>query len=556
MVTKVFMFIVKNKFKSASGKVYYSTLLRKSYREGNKVKKKTIANLSKCSEAEIELLQKFLKGKDDFQMVSEVEKSEIKLIQGKSIGGVHVLYEVAKRLGILKALGNGFHSQLSLWLIIARILEQGSRLSATRLDAYYDIASVIGLKRGFDENNLYDCLKWLSENQQAIENSLFSQKKHSTKFYWYDVTSSYLEGEYNQLAAFGYDRDKKKRKRIIVVGLLCQENGDPISIEAFKGNTQDTQTIESQILKLKNRFQCQTFAVVGDRGMIRNKQKSLLKEHGLHYITALSMPEITSLINEEFLSPNEFEYHLKSFSKDNVRYIYRRNTERALETQRQRQERFETVQRKVNQENQKLKEKIQTSALIAKKRIKKYLQKLCIHEWVMVNVVKRQLVLTIENDKLEKKAKLDGCYVWTTDLNKEEISDREVYKRYKDLKYVEEDFRTLKTTWLEMRPLYVRTEESTRGHLFVTMLAYMIIKELRANWKELNKTMQEGLRELSLLCRNHMVFPSNQKIDCIPEPNESMAVLLRSANVPLLAQYKEVHVPVITRCKVRKLVKS
>lgn len=360
------MFIVRNKFKSASGKVYHSTLLRKSYREGGKVKKKTIANLSKCSEAEIELLQNFLKRKNDIEGVVEVEKSGIKLIQGKSIGGVHVLYEVAKRLGIVKVLGNSFQAQLSLWLIIARILKQGSRLSAARLDTSCDIASVIGLKRGFDENNLYDCLKWLSQNQQIIEDSLFHQKEHSNKFYLYDVTSSYLEGECNELATFGYDRDKKKRKRIIVVGLLCQENGNPISIEAFKGNTQDTQTVESQIAKLKNRFQCQSVAVVGDRGLIRDKQKTLLKQHGLNYITALTLPEVTSLINEGCFSLDDFEHDLKSFSKDGLRYIYRRNTDRARETQRQRQERLDTVQRKINQENSRLKEKLQASAHVAK----------------------------------------------------------------------------------------------------------------------------------------------------------------------------------------------
>lgn len=151
---------------------------------------------------------------------------------------------------------------------------------------------------------------------------------------------------------------------------------------------------------------------------------------------------------------------------------------------------------------------------------------------------------------------MDGCYVWTTDLKESEISDRETYRKYKDLKYVEENFRTLKTTFLNMRPLYVRTETSTRGHLLVTMLAYMIVRELRANWKHLNKTVKEGLDELSLLCRNEMVLSSTQKIDCIPEPNESMTALLKAANVPFLIHCKEVNVPVVTRHKVRKDAKS
>jgi transposase len=544
------MFIVRNTIKRPSGKVYHSVLLRKSYREGNKVKKKTIANLSSCSEDEISLLQAFLKQKKDG--VNLIENQRFRLLQGKSIGGVYVLYALAKRLGIVDALGSGFDAQLALWLVIARILEQGSRLSATRLDSHYDIASVVGLTRGFDENNLYDCLKWLSKNQQEIEDSLFNRKEHSTKFYWYDVTSSYLEGKTNELAAFGYNRDKKTRKRIIVVGLLCEKNGDPISIEAFKGNTQDTQTIESQILKLKNRFQCRSIAIVGDRGLIRCKQKTLIKKHGLHYISALTLPEVNSLINNEFIRLQDFTQDLKSFKKDEIRYIYRRNKERALETQKQRQERFETAQRKVNQENKRLKERHKASALIAKKRIKKILKKLCLFEWVSVNVVKRQLVLKIDEERLKKKSEMDGCYIWTTDLSEDEASDREVYERYKDLKYVEDDFRTLKTSFLDVRPLYVRTKESTKGHLLVTMLAHMIVKELRSLWTEFNKTVYEALDELSMLCRNYIVFSNGHRVDCIPESTQSMEELLRAANVTMPNHLEEIKVPVVTRHKIRK----
>lgn len=553
------MFIVRNTIKRMSGKVYHSVLLRKSYREGKKVKKRTIANLSSCSEEEIALLQKFLKNKDagnddGADGIKGFENKSFRLLQGKSIGGVYALHLLAKRLGIVNALGSGFHAQLALWLIIARILEQGSRLSATRLHARYDIAPVIGLKRGFDENNLYDCLSWLSKNQQKIEDSLFNYKEHSTKFYWYDVTSSYLEGEHNALAAFGYNRDMKKRKRIIVVGLLCEKNGDPISIEAFKGNTQDTQTVESQILKLKTRFRCQSIAVIGDRGLIRDKQKSLLNEHGLHYISALTMPETKSLMNKGHISLQDFTQDLKSFSKDGMRYIYRRNAERALETQKDRQERFETALRKVDQENQRLREKGNASALKAKKRIQKVLKKLCVYEWVSVNVVKRQLILRIEKELLKKKAEMDGCYVWTTDLSEDEASDREVYERYKDLKYVEDDFRTLKTTLLEIRPIYVRSEESTRGHLLVTMLAHMLVRELRAQWMKFDKTTSEALDEISLLCRDYIILPSGRKIDCIPEPNESQAGLLQAINVTIPHHFEEVDVPVVTRRKVRKSV--
>lgn len=468
------------------------------------------------------------------------------------MGGIYVLYSIAKRLGIVEALGNSFHGKLALWLIFSRILEQGSRLSATRLNSQYDIASVIGLDRGFDENNLYDSLHWLDDNQVQIEDSLFKRKRPSQSFYWYDVTSSYLEGMYNQLATFGYNRDKKSRKRIIVVGLLCQDKGDPVSIEAFKGNTQDTQTFENQLKKLKERFGCKSITVVCDRGLIREKQKKLLKEYNYHYITALPMPQIHSLIKAGLVDLKNFTSELQFFCHDDRRYIYRCNPDRALETQKQRQERFETAQRKVNQENSRLECLTQASAYCAKKRIQKVLKKLCLFEWVSVSIYQKRLVLTIDENKLMKKSEMDGCYIWTTDLTEQEASNREIYERYKDLKYIEDDFRSFKTSFLEIRPLFVRSEASTRGHLVVVMLAHLILRELRAGWISFNKTVEEILGELSLICQNIIQFSNDRKINRIPIPNGEMMALLDAVRVKIPTSIEEVKVPVVTRRKVRK----
>lgn len=546
------MFIVKNTSKHKSGKVYHSVLLRQSYREDGKVKKRTIANLSNCTEEEINAINHALKNKSS--MLTPNQDNDFEIIQGRSIGSVHVLHTIAERLGIIDALGSSYHAKLALWLVIARILEQGSRLSATRLDGQYDIASVIGLNRGFDENNLYECLHWLTENQNKIEDFLFNRKKQSHKFYWYDVTSSYLEGIHNELAFFGYDRDKKKRKRIIVVGLLCQDQGEPISIEVFKGNTQDTQTFESQVLKLKNRFGCESITIVSDRGLIREKQKKLLNELGLHYVTALPMPQILSVIHNGLVQLEDFKEDLRSFYHDGRRYIYRRNPDRALETRHQRQERFETAQRKVDQENQRLEERLKASSFAARRRIQKVLKRLCIFEWVVVTIEKRRLVLTINEERLKKKSELDGCYIWTTDLTDKEASDREIFERYKDLKYIEDDFRTFKTNFLEVRPIFVRSEESTRGHLVVVMLAHMILRELRTSWSHFNKTVEEILNELSFLCRQTIQYTGGKTLEYIPRPNENMNALLSAVNVTMPNSIQELKVKVVTRHKVRKSV--
>jgi transposase len=541
------MFLVRNT-KRISGKIYKSVLLRESYREDKKVKKRTIANLSHCSEEQIDAISWALKNKSSLP----IPKEEFQIIQGRSIGGVYVLNEIANRLGISKALGASFHAKLALWLVIARILEQGSRLSATRLDNQYDIASVIGLKRGFDENNLYDCLHWLNQNQTQIENCLFNQKKQSKQFYWYDVTSSYLEGIHNELAAFGYNRDQKKRKRIIVVGLLCQETGDPISIEAFRGNTQDTQTFESQLIKLKKRFGCESITIVCDRGIIREKQKKLLSEYGFHYITALPMRQITPLLDANIIVPEQFTNELQSKVHDDRRYIYRCNPERALETQKQRQERLDTAQRRIDQENLRLREKPKSSTYSAKRRSQKYLKKLYLYEWVTISIKNRQLFLEVDEEALKIKSKFDGCYVWTTDWSEEQVSTREIYEQYKNLKYIEDDFRTFKTSFLEIRPIFVRSEESTRGHLLIIMLAHMIVRELKKAWESFNKTVEEGLVELSLLCRQKIQYSGGKTIDCIPTPNEGISALLKAVNIKMPQIFEEKKVAVVTRHKVRK----
>ena len=546
------MYIAEIKCKKPSGKVFKTTLLRQSYREGGRVKSKTIANISSCSEEEINLLGTFLKAKDK---VSEIQTcGPVSVTPGKSIGSIVVLNEVSKRLGIVDALGTSFNAQLALWLIFSRILEQGSRLSAARLHLNYDIASVIKLKRGFDENNLYDSLHWLSENQKEIEDSLFYNKKSSQQFYWYDVTSSYFEGKHNDFAAFGYNRDKKQKKRSVVIGLLCQENGDPISIEGFKGNTQDTQTFESQLIKLKNRFKCKSITLVCDRGLIQEKQKKLLKEYNFNYITALPMKQIKPLLRDGVIKYENFVSELKSFSHNNRRHIYRRNPERAEEAKILRQERQKAAEEKVKAENNKLKTQPKSVQEAAKTRIQAKLMSLCVTDWLHLSEKDREFTLTIDHEKLKEISAFDGCYIWTTDLAESDLSDYEVYQHYKDLKYVEDDFRSLKTAFLEIRPIHVRTKKSTEGHLLVTMLAHMILRELRKAWGSINKTVEEILKELYLLCRNTIQIGDVQRIECISTPNVQMAELLKAINVEM-PNIDVVEVPVVSRRKVRKDVK-
>ena len=294
-------------------------------------KKRTIANLSNCTPQEISAIKLALNHKDNLGVLGSLSES-IELKEGLSVGAVWCVSQVARELGIEKSLGNDFQGKLAMWQVIARVINQGSRLSAVRLAQVHAAGEVLDLKRGFDENDLYENLAWLAENQGEIEQKLFELRRggKKPKLFLYDVTSSYLEGEQNYFGAHGYNRDGKKGKKQIVIGLLCDEDGEAVSTEVFFGNTQDTQTFAPQVRKIAERFGCKEVTLVGDRGMIKTLQIEQLPE-GFHYITAITKPQIEALVNKGILQLGLFEDKLCEVQENGVRYILRRNPVRAEE---------------------------------------------------------------------------------------------------------------------------------------------------------------------------------------------------------------------------------
>jgi len=286
------MYIEKTKLK-VKDKVYQQTLLRESYREPgaqrSKVKKRTLLNLTHCKPSEVKALQVALKYKNDPEKLTKLLDSEIEQRQGLSIGAVWVLHHLVQDSGLIKVFGRSREAMLCIWMIMARLIDQGSRLSAVRLAEEHGICELLGLD-DFDENDLYNALDWLCDNQAAIEQKLFKQYYGEEKpsLFLYDVTSSYLEGQQNELADWGYNRDKKRGKKQVVIGLLCDDQGRPVSIRVFKGNTLDFKTMGDQIKKVAEEFGCHQVTMVGDRGMIKSGQIEELGEAGFNYITAIT----------------------------------------------------------------------------------------------------------------------------------------------------------------------------------------------------------------------------------------------------------------------------
>jgi len=512
-------------------KIYTRHLLRESYREGKKVKKRTIANLTACSLEEIEAIRLALRHKKDLTQLSAQDKAVFK--QGLSVGSVWLLYDMARQLGIADALGPTRQGKLALWQVLARVIDQGSRLSAVRLAGSHAACDVLGLEK-FDEDNLYDNLDWLCDNQALIEDRLFAgiKKTGLPGLYLYDVTSSYLEGTDNELAAFGYNRDGKKGKRQIVIGLLCNAFGLPLSIEVFTGNTQDTRTFASQIKKAAERFGEGDVTFVGDRGMIKSEQVEELGEYGFHYITAITKPQIETLIKSGVIQLNLFDQRLAEVLGDNgIRYVLRRNPARAEEIRKSREDKLKSLRKELSKQNEYLKEHPLAKVATAMKRLNEKCHRLKLSGWITVSKDDRNLVLGIDDEALKKESKLDGCYVLKSDLSPETATKEIIHNRYKDLCLVESAFRSSKTVNLELRPIHVRLASRTRGHVFVVMLAYRIIQELAVRWQDMDVTVEEGIKELSTLCAQEVSFNGKQYCNQIPKPRPSVGKLIDAARV-------------------------
>ena len=362
--------------------------------------------------------------------------------------------------------------------------------------------------------------------------------------------SSYLEGEKNAFAAFGYDRDGKRGKRQIVIGLLCDETGTALSIEVFPGNTKDTATFGSQVRKVAERFGGDVVTFVGDRGMIKSEQIAELQKEDFHYITAITKPQIKKLLKTGLFQMSLFDQDLAEVEDfEGVRYVLRRNPFRVKEIAQTRQSKLAAVQRKVDERNLYLAEHPRAQVQVARRKVKEKIEQLKLSEWLSESADEREIRLNEDPAALAEETKLDGCYVLKTDLDKQAASKEVVHDRYKDLSLVEWAFRCSKTANLEVRPLYVRTDSHTRGHVFVVMLSYLIIAELARCWQSLDMTIKEGLKELDTFCATQLVIKGEVRCHRLPEPRESVARLLHAAQVVLPEILPSKGVVVTTRKK-------
>ena len=469
-------------------------LLRESYREAGKVRKRTLLNLSDWPHERIAGFKALLKG----GTVISKDQDAITIIRSLPHGHVDAALGTARQIGLDRLLGprpapaqpgGNRCRDLILALVVSRIVDPGSKLAAARALSPDTASSSLGEQLGLgvvDEDELYSALDWLAVRQPAIEAALAKRHLSGGTLVLYDVSSSYLEGRCCPLAQFGYSRDGKRGKLQIVYGLLCAGDGCPVAIEVFAGSTADPATLPSQVTKLKERFGLDHVVLVGDRGMITQARISEdIKSAGLDWITALRAPAIRALLKGGALQMSLFDDRdmagITSPEFPGERLIVCRNRALAAERARKREDLLAATERDlariaaaVARKRQPLRGKaeigLEIGAVLDKHKMAKHFA---------LDITDTSFSFARKTEEITGEAALDGLYVVRTSLPAAALDDAATVRSYKSLSLVERAFRCIKTVDLQIRPVYHWLTDRVRAHVFLCMLAYYLEWHMR-----------------------------------------------------------------------------
>jgi transposase len=495
-----------------------AVLLRESYRESGKVRKRTLCNLSDWPVAYVEGLRGVLKG----GTVIPADRDAFTVTRSLPHGHVAAALGTARRIGLDRLLGPEGNRcrDLILALLIGRILDPVSKLAAARMLSPATAASSLGEALGLgevDEDELYAALDWLGERQPTIETMLARRHLRNGTLVLYDVSSSYLEGRCCPLAQRGYSRDGKRGSLQIVYGLLCAPDGCPVAIEVFAGNTADPMTLAPQIAKLKQRFGLEHVVLVGDRGLMTEARINTdLQTAGLDWITALRAPAIQDLLNSGHIQLSLFDQRdmasITSPDFPGERLVVCRNPDLAAERGRTRAELLAATERDlahIQRRVERQRAPLRGTAAIA----------LAVGEVFNRHKMKKHFDLTITDTsfrfarktaEIAAEAAMDGLYVVRTNLPETQLDDAATVRSYKSLGQVEQAFRCLKRVDLQVRPVYHWLEGRVRAHVFLCMLAYYLEWHMRQRLAPM--LFDEADPEAAEARRESVVRPAQQSL--------------------------------------------
>jgi transposase len=488
---KIHLSIISNRYGSIYG------CLRTSYRDKTgRPCNKTLYTFKNSTLEQLTALKAVLEGKETVKTGETISIENVRSSDSREYGASKALFELARQIGLTEDI----YSKLEDWvrdvlaMIIGRIIYQGSKLYLSKVTNKSALWEICGFNtRDIDvEKHCYEPMDRLLKRQKAIEKNFAKRNLAGHVAILYDITSSYFEGEYKECESinYGYNRDKKKGKKQIVIGLICTKNGCPISVEVFPGNTKDVTTVESKIKEMRDSYGITDTVFVGDRGMITTSNYDSFD--AIKTISGLTHSDLNDLLNKgveltlfdekmnvEWVFPNE----------PNVRYALMKNPKRALEED-------EELNRLLDKTEKELKSvseyKRKASDAILNQRLGKAKNKYRVGKYFDCNAENGVVKYSRKVVKIAEDTRLHGLYALRTNVSKEAMDIDEVVEAYRDLSNVEYAFRTMKTTELEMRPMYHKNEERIKAHVFICMLSYYLFWHMRQRLQSLFEADGKG----------------------------------------------------------------
>ena len=465
-----------------------AVLLREAYREGGKVKKRTLANLSKWPEHLVEGLRTLLRGGTAVANLAE----SFDVVRSLPHGHVAAVLGTLRRVGLDRIIGGAGRPEHArvLALIAARILFPRSKLALSRELGPETMTSTLAEElgvEGVDEEVLYAAMDWLGERQAKIEEKLAARHLRDGALVLYDVSSTYFEGRTCPLARLGHNRDGKKGKLQIVFGLLCTTEGCPVAVEVFEGNTADPTTLGAQVAKIRERFGLERVIWVGDRGLLTEARlrEELRPVAGFDWITALRAAQIRELVGRGSLQLSLFDERdlgeITDPAYPGERLIVCRNPLLAEERSRKRRELLAATERELEKiaaatqrDNRPLRGQDQIGL-----RVGKVVNRYKVAKHFALEIAEDGFRYTRDEAQIAEEAALDGIYVVRTSVAEDALAAPAVVDTYKALSRVERAFRCLKSVDLKIRPIHHRLAQRVKAHVFVCMLAYYVEWHLR-----------------------------------------------------------------------------
>jgi transposase len=461
-------------------------LLRESFREGNRVRKRTLANLSVLSDEQIAAIRCVLRGEPLCRPSSLFE-----VVSSRPRGHVEAATVAMQCLGIehLLAARPSRERDVVCAMIVARIVQPHTKLATTRWWHTTTLADDFGVA-ACDEDDLYAAMDWLLEHQDTIQKKLAARHLSAGSLVLYDLSSSYFEGTTCPLAKLGYSRDGRKGTLQVNYGLLTDARGCPVAVSVYEGNVGDSLTLMPEVTRLRERFGIEQLVMVGDRGMISQKSIDQMREiDGIGWISALKNASIRALVEQGHLQLGLFDernlLELSSPDYPGERLVACRNPQLAALRTHKRQELLADTETNL----QKIKDRVDAGKLTGADqiglRVGKVVNQYKVGKHFELDIGENTFTFARKRDSIAAEAALDGIYIVRTSVSAAQMDAPDCVRNYKALANVERAFRSLKTIDLKVRPIHHRTADRVRAHILLCMLAYYVEWHMREAWREL-----------------------------------------------------------------------